>query len=164
MSEIPAEHVQDSHELQADGLVDLFDLTPSGGTGTLHFKNDNSVTYRGTPYSGLPLQLSGEGMTSDSGLSMPKLTVGQPDIDISIFKPMVYDGWLDNATIIRQTVLLDNLINNVNIKQTRMYRVKRVEQYSRTQIVMQLATLSDSLGFLMPYRLYLPPAFPSVKL
>lgn len=164
MPNIPAEHIADSHELVAEGRVDLFSLTPSGGTGVLNFKPDNTVTWLGVEYAGLPLQLSGEKKSSDIGYSMPKLTIGQPDIDLSIFKPMIYDGWLDNAVIVRQTVLTDNLINNVNIKEVRVYRVKRVEQYSRTQIVMQLATLSDSLGFQMPYRQYLPPAFPSVKL
>ena len=164
MQAIPTEHVTDSHQLVAEGRVDLFSLTPSGGTGTLNFKADNDVTYRGTVYTGLPLQLSGERRNSDIGLSMPKLTIGQPDIDLSLFKPMIYDGWLDNAVIVRQTVLTNNLIANANIKELRTYRVKRVEQYSRTQIVLQLATLSDSLGFMMPYRQYLPPAFPSVKL
>ena len=164
MQAIPTEHVTDSHQLVGEGRVDLFSLTPAGGSATVHFKADNTVTYRTVIYNGLPLQLSGERRNSDQGLSMPKLTVGQPDIDLSLFKPMIYDGWLDNAIIVRQIVLTNNMIANVNIKELRTYRVKRVEQYSRTQIILQLATLSDSLGFMMPYRQYLPPAFPSVKL
>lgn len=164
MTAIPVEHVQDSHALIAEGRVDLYTLVPSGGVGFINFKPDNTVTWRGTEFTGLPVTLSGEKKSADIGYSMPKMTVGQPDIDLSLFKPMIYDGWLDNAIITRQTVLTNNLINNVNIKETRTYRVKRVEQYSRTQVVLQLATLSDSLGFMMPYRQYLPPAFPSVKL
>ena len=164
MTEIPLEHIQDSHQLLADGRVDLFELTPAGGTGTVRFKNDNDVTWRGNTYTGLPCQLTGEKRSAESGLSMPKLVIGQPNVDLSQFKALVYDGYLDNAIIVRLTLLLDNLINNRLIREINTYRVKRVEQYSRTQISLQLATISDSLGFSLPYRQYLPPAFPSVQM
>jgi phage-related protein len=164
MTEIPAEHIRDSHELIGDGRVDLFELTPSGGTGVLRFKDGNDSTWLGNDYIGIPLQLSGEKRSSDSGLSMPKLTVGQTGLDLLMFKALVYDGYLDNAVIVRYTVLRSNLEANINVRETMTYRVKRVDQYSRSQIIMQLATLSDSLGFSLPYRTYLPPAFPSVQL
>jgi phage-related protein len=161
---IPLEHVKDSHQLLADGRVELFELTPSGGTGVVRFKNDNDVTWRGQTYTGIPCSMSGEKKSSDIGLSMPKLQIGQPNIDLSQFKALVYDGYLDNAIVVKMTVLLDNLLNNRLIREINTYRVKRVEQYSRTQISLQLATLSDSLGFSIPYRQYLPPAFPSVQM
>jgi phage-related protein len=163
VAEIPVEHVRDSHKLLADGRVDLFELTPSGGTGVIRFKNDNNVTWRGQLYTGLPLTLTGE-KRSDNGNTMPRLQIGQPNIDISQFKALVYDGYLDNAIVTKITVLLDNLINNRFIRETTTYRVKRVEGYSRSQISLQLATLSDSLGFSMPYRTYTPPGFPSVQM
>jgi len=161
---VPIEHVKDSHKLLADGRVELFELTPSGGSGVIRFKNDNDVTWRGVEYTGLPCSISGEKKSSDTGLSMPKLQIGQPNIDLSKFKGLVYDGYLDNAIVIKLTVLLDNLLNNRLIREISTYRVKRVEQYSRSQISLQLATLSDSLGFSLPYRQYLPPAFPSVQM
>lgn len=164
MTEIPIEHIRDSHQLIADGRVELFELTPAGGTGVLRFKNDNDVTWRGNTYTGVPLSVSGEKRSSDTGLSMPKLTIGQPNIDLSQFKGLVYDGHLDNAIVVRLTLLLDNLLNNRLIREINTYRVKRVEQYSRSQISLQLATLSDSLGFSLPYRQYNPPAFPSVQM
>ena len=161
---IPIEHIKDSHLLLADGRVELFEMTPSGGTGVVRFKNDNDVTWRGNTYSGVPLALTGEKKSSDAGLTMPKLQLGQPNIDLSQFKGLIYDGYLDNAIIIKITVLLDNLLNNRLIREISTYRVKRVEQYSRSQITLQLATLSDSLGFSLPYRTYTPPAFPSVQM
>lgn len=164
MTTIPIEQVRDSHELVADGRVDLFELTPSGGTGTLRFKDGNDVTWLSNLYTGLPIQVTGEKRSSDSGLSMPKMIIGQNNIDLSLFKALVFDGYLDNAIIVRHTVLLTHIIGNNNIRQTDTFRVKRVDQYSRTQITLQLATISDSLGFQMPYRSYLPPAFPSVLL
>lgn len=164
MVTIPTEHIADSHKLLADGIVELFELTPSGGTGTIRFKPDNDVSYMGNLYSGVPCVLSGEKRTAEAGISMPKLQIGQANIDLSLFKPLIVDGYLDNAVILRHRVLLDNLINNRPIRETNSYRVKRIEQYSRTIITLQLATLSDSLGFQMPYRRYMPPAFPSVKM
>ena len=161
---IPVEHIEDSYKLSADARLDLFEMTPSGSTGVLRFKADNSQTWRGNEYTGMPLALSGEKKTSDSGLTMPKLTIGDQSVNLLMFKPMVYDGYLDNAVIVKQTVLLDNLLNNRLIRELTVYRVKRVEEYSRTRITMQLATLSDSLGFQMPYRQFLPPAFPSVQM
>lgn len=164
MTEIPLDHVKDSHKLLADGRVELFELTPSGGSGVIRFKSDNDVTWRGNEYVGIPCSMTGEKKTSDKGLAMPKLTIGQTDIDMSLFKPLVFDGYLDNAIITKITVLLDNLLNNRLIRETTTYRVKRVEQYSRQQIVLQLATVSDSMGFSLPFRRYLPPAFPSVQM
>lgn len=164
MAIIPVEHIKDSHSLINDGTVDLFELTPAGGTGTIRFKADNDVTWRGNAYTGIPCAVTGEKKSSDVGLTMPKLTIGQPNIDLSVFKGLVYDGSLDNAVVVKLHLLVDNLKNNRLIREISTYRVKRVEQYSRTQIVLQLATLSDSLGFSMPYRQYLPPAFPSVQM
>jgi phage-related protein len=164
VTEIPVEHIRDSHKLIADGRVDLFEMTPSGGTGVVRFKDDNDVKWQGNDYTGVPLTLSGEKKTSDTGLSMPKLQIGQDNIDLSQFKALIYDGYLDNAIILKITVLLDNLINDRLIREVTTYRVKRVEQYSRTQIILQLATVSDSMGFSLPYRQFLPPAFPSVQM
>lgn len=164
MTSVPVEHILDSHSLINDGKVDLFELTPSGGSGTIRFKNDNDVTWRGLSYTGIPCALSGEKKSSDTGLTMPKLMIGQPNIDLSLFKGLVYDGNLDNAIVVKLHLLVDNLVNNRLIREVSTYRVKRVEQYSRSSISLQLATLSDSLGFSMPYRTFLPPAFPSVQM
>ena len=164
MAAIPAEHIKDSLLLTADARIDLYELTPSGGSGVIRFKPDNDVIWRGNTYTGIPMNITGEKKTADDGLSMPKLNLGQQNIDLSLFKGLVYDGYLDNAIVFKMTVLLDNLINNRLIREMNVYRVKRVEQYSRTQIILQLATLSDSLGFSLPYRTYMPPAFPSVQM
>jgi phage-related protein len=162
VSQIPAEQIRDSHQLTADGRVELFELT--GSIGTVRFKKDNDVTWRGNLYRGVPMSLTGEKLTSDSGISMPKLIIGQENADLSEFKPLAFDGYLDNAIIVKITILLDDMLNNRLIRQVQTYRVKRLEENSRSKIGMQLATLSDSLGFSMPYRQFLPPAYPSVQM
>jgi phage-related protein len=159
---IPQEHIADAHKLIADGKIDLWSLTPSAG-GTVHFKNDNDVTYQGIFYKGLPVNLTGEKRSSDAW-QLSKLQIGQPDIDISAFKALLFDGYVDNAIIVRKTVLREHLEADIDVSQERVYRVKRVEGYSRTRIILQLATVSDALAFMMPHRLYIPPAFPSVRI
>ncbi len=163
-SQLPPEHIKDSHQLIADGSVELFELVPSLGTGTVRFKRDNDATWRGNTYKGIPMSLSGEKRSSDTGLSMPRLTIGQENVDLSEFKPLAFDGYLDNAVVTKITILLDNLVNNRLIREVQVYRVKRLEENSRSKLVMQLATLSDAMGFQLPYRQYLPPAYPSVQM
>jgi phage-related protein len=161
---IPLDHVLDSHKLVADGRVDLFELTPNDDSGVIMFKPDNDVTWRSNEYTGLPLSLSGEKQSADTGLSMPKMIIGDGTVDLSPFKPLVYDGYLDNAIIVRKTVLLENILSDNLIFQAITYRIKRVDEYSRSHITLQLATSSDSLGFALPYRTYGPPAFRSVQM
>lgn len=163
MTAIPAEHIADAHQLEADAEIDLFELTPNDGSGTIYFKGDNEVTWRGQLYEGLPISLAGFKKSTDGSALMPKLTVGDGSIDLSPFKPLVYDGYLDGAAVRHVRVLLDNLLNDRDIKEVRNYRVKRVPSYNRLLIELQLATASDALGFTMPYRAYFPPAYPAVQ-
>lgn len=163
MTNIPIEHVEDAQLLVADGEVDLFQLSPIDGSGTIFFKGDNAITWQGDLYEGLPIKFNGLKKSVDTTMA-PKLVVGDQNIDLSAFKPLVYDGYLDGALLVHVHLLLDNLINDRNIRELHFYRVKRVENYNRLQISMQLATASDALGFTLPFRAYQPPAFPSVTL
>ena len=164
MSQRPAEHIDDSLKLIADGEVVLFEITPSDGTGVLRIKPDNDVTWLGHTYTGIPMQLTGEKRQSDTGFANPRLTIGQENIDLSIFKPLIADGSLDNAKIKKITVLLDNIENNRDVKETMTYRVKQVQGYSSIQISLLLATYSDSLGFDLPIMAYDQPDFQAVQM
>ena len=164
MSSIPKEHVQDAHKLNADGNIDLFQLTPNDGSGTIFFKGDNDITWQGNDYEGLPLSFTGFKKSSDGSALQPKLTIGDGTINLSPFKPLVYDGYLDGGLVLHVELLLDNLLNNRNIRSERLYRIKRVPSYGSLAIELQLATASDALGFTMPHRQYTPPDFPAVSL
>lgn len=164
MTTIPPDHIKDSQELIADGEVYLYEITPSTGTGVLRIKPDNSVTWLGQEYTGIPMKMTGERRESDTGFSNPKLTIGQENMDLSLFKPLIAEGSLDNALVKKHTVLLDNLMNQRNIKETMIYRVKQVAGYSSVQINLILATYSDSLGFELPIKAYDQPDFPTVQM
>lgn len=162
MSSIPAANIQESLKLSADAEIDLFQLTPTDGSGTLFFKADAPLTWAGQLYVGLPLLLSGEKLSSDQSVEQPKLTIGQPNLDLSVFKPLIYDGALDNAVILRLRGLLGNFLAGLNIVETKTFRVKRIDSYQRTRIEMTLAPVSDALDFTLPIRQYLPPDFQAV--
>lgn len=164
MTTLPPDHIKDSQELIADGEVILYEIEPAGGTGVLRVKPDNDVTWLGQTYTGIPIQISGEKRESDTGYANPKLTIGQENIDLSMFKPLIADGSLDNATVRKITVLLDNLQNDRNIKEVMTYRVKQVAGYSSLQINLVLATYSDSLGFELPIKSYDQPDFQAVQM
>jgi lambda family phage minor tail protein L len=159
---IPSGHIQDAQKLTADAEIDLFELTPAGGGGTVYFKADNDLTWQGQTYEGLPITLNGIKKSSDGSALMPKLTLGDGSIDLSPFKPLAYDGYLDGATVVHKKVLLDNAKANLPVYEKWTYRVKRVPSYNRLLIELQLATASDALGFTLPFRQYFPPAFPAV--
>lgn len=164
MAELPASHIDDAHKLLADGEIYLYELVPLVGGGTIRFTNDNSITWRGNEYTGLPVSFSGDDISAESGHSAPKLTVGQPNLDISEFKPLIFDGALDGGTLTRIKVLLEDILANNLIRQTTVYEVRQVLIYTRTQISLQLALPSDGVTYTIPHRTYGPPDHPTVRL
>lgn len=162
MPTFPSAQIADAHKLAADGKVSLFELTPNDGSGMVYFKPDDTVTWRGNEYVGLPIVFSGEKRSAQGSSPQPTLTIGDQRVNLSPFKPFIYDGYLDGAAVARYEILLDDMLNNRAVYTQTLYRVRRIPTYGRYQIALQLATLSDSLGFTMPVRQYYTPAFPTV--
>lgn len=159
---IPAAHIAEALKLTADAEIDLFELSPLSG-GTIYFKADNDVPWLGHVYEGIPCVLTGEEDSLDK-TPTPRLTIGQEDVDLLPFKGLVFDRHLDGAMLVRRRVLLSNLLANANVKQTTHFRVKRVAEYSRSKIVLQLASFSGAVNQTIPFRQYLPPDFPWVDI
>ena len=159
---IPTANVQEAQKLSADAEIDLYQLTPLDGSGVIYFKADAPLTWIGQLYVGLPLTVSGEQDSSDQPTEQPKMVIGQPNIDLSVFKPLIYDGGLDGAVILRLRGLLGNFMAGLNLVETKTFRVKRVDGYSRSRIELTLAPSSDALDFTLPNRTYIPPDFPAI--
>lgn len=160
---IPVSHIEDAQKLIADAKISLFQLYPLSG-GIIYFKNDNNTDWLGNTYEGLPCDLSGEKSSSDTSTPTPRMVIGQENADLLPFKGLVHDGFLDAARIVRHKVLLDDMINNRDIKETSVFRVKRIEGYSRSQISLVLSTYSGAINQTIPHRQYVPPAFPWVQI
>lgn len=158
----PVTHVDEALKLEADAEVPLFQLYPLSG-GTIYFKPDNTLTWQTHEYEGLPCSLTGEEKDTNK-TPMPRLQIGQEDLDLLAFKGLVHAGNLDGATLVRHVVLLDDLINDINVKKTTYFRIKQVEHYSRTNISAVLATFSGAINQTVPFRQYIPPDFPWVDL
>jgi phage-related protein len=163
MTTLPQSHIEDAHKLIADGKVSLWQIMPVSG-GTIFLKGDETFTYLGNKYEGIPIQISGERMSADTSTPTPRLSIGQENMDLLPFKGMVNDGYLEGARIVRHKVLMSDLIGQVNAKQTDYFRVKRVENYTRTKINMLLSSASGASNQTYPFRQYTPPAFPWVDL
>jgi phage-related protein len=158
----PTSHITDALTLEgADARIDLFELSPTSG-GTIYFSPDNPQTWRGRTYEALPCSLTGEEFDLDK-TPEPQLRIGQENLDLLAFKGLVFDGHLEGATVVRKRVLLDDLINNRDIKQTTYFRVKRVGEYSRLSINLILSSYSTATKQTLPFRQYLPPHFPYVQ-
>src|SRR3546814_6094794 len=68
--------------LEADGEVYLYEISPSEGAGTVRIKADNTVTWRGNDYEGLPLKWEGESYSSDGTVARPTITIGDQQINL----------------------------------------------------------------------------------
>ncbi len=163
MSTIPQSHIEDAHKLIADGKVALWQILPVSG-GTIYLKGDIDYEYLGNKYEGIPIQISGEKMSADTSTPTPRLLIGQENLDLLPFKGLIHEGYLEGARVIRHKVLLNDMLNQVNAKETTHFRVKRVEGYSRTKITLLLSSASGASNQSYPFRQYTPPAFPWVDL
>lgn len=160
----PTEQIVDAHKLNADGYVELYEMSPGRGSGTIYLKADNPVTWRTKDYVGLPLTLSGEKHTADGSNPLPRLQIGQEQVNLLPFKGLIHDGDLDGGRIVRYEILLQDLLANRDVKRATYFRIKRVEGYSTTQITLQLATEAGAVGQTVPHRQYVPPHFPWVNI
>ena len=163
MPTLPQSHVDDALKLTADGKVPLYELSPISG-GTVYFTPDSDVTWQGQLYEGLPCQLSGEEISSEKSSPTPRLVIGQENLDLLPFKGLVNDGYLDGALLVRKKVLVEDLKADLNVCERTVFRVKRPDNYSRTVISLVLATYSTAHDQTVPFRQYVPPAFPWVDL
>ncbi|WOF44371.1 hypothetical protein KNJ79_05410 [Sphingopyxis indica] len=164
MTTIPPEQIADAHLLEADGEIFLYEISPSEGSGTVRIKADNTVSWRGNDYEGLPLKWEGESYSADGTVARPTLTIGDEQINLMVLKPLLFDGTIDGGTLVRHRILLDDLLNDRLVTTTDEYRIQRVTGYSRSQIGLALARQADALNFSLPFHQYYSPDFPSVNI
>lgn len=161
MSE-PATHIDDSLGLTGDGIVYLFTVTLPLENVTFRFKNNDTVTWQGQVYEGLPCQLQGEARTSDDAESRPSLRIYNPG---GIFNDPAIEGRLYRGIVTRKRVLRTHLENNNNIYIQRQWFIERPrELVSGQYITLELRDMSEGPNFQIPVRQYIPPQFPTVSL
>ena len=161
----PIQHQTDAQLLQADGLVDLFQMTLLGDptTTTVYFKDGPSVTWQGNTYQGMACKLSGVKRSSSQEKTRPTLIAMNPG---GIFNTFAFQGYFEGSTLIQNRVLLANLTSNTNIADVKYWRVSRVFGIITNQsISFELRAFSDGPAFVIPARQYTPDnGFPFVTL
>lgn len=159
---VPRSHAEESLKLTSDAEVDLYELTfPQTGVG-VRFKNNNTVTWQGQIWEGIPCQLGGESYSADGQEARPVLTLVNPE---GIFNEPVMDKLLYRATLVRKRVLLQHIESNANIYVQRTWFIERPKELVSGQMVsFELRSMTEGPNFQIPARMFIPPEFPNVAL
>lgn len=156
------EHVEEAQKLQAEALVDLFEIHMKGEIpSVVRINNVRNITWQGNLYEGLACQLTGTARSSDDEVNRPMLTIMNPD---GIFKPYVAQGVLDGATVYRKRLLRSMLEADVNMCETNVWFVGRIAVLTSQTIGLELRNLSDGPNSTIPARMFYPPEYPVVSL
>jgi len=159
MSNTPVSHIDESLGLEATSLVPLFEIQLVTSPTVLFFRSGPTVTYQGDTYEQVPCVLSGEKLSADGEVNRPTFTFYNQD---NVFGPLIDQGTLDRALLIRKVVLNQHLNDDVDISKTTLFTLGRLVSMSKRQVSFTLHTLSDSPRFKFPGRHFTPPEFPFV--
>lgn len=159
-SSIPAEQLEDAQKLIADGIVQFFEIRLTDGT-YLHLKADNSMSWNGSDWTGIPAIFEGYSTASGDSYSRPTLSVANPD---GVYSTIIRDGLLDRAVVNRYLVLYDDAINDRPIYQKKTWIIWYVKSLNKQMIQVELRNPMDGVNFEVPARMYIPPEFPFVEL
>lgn len=165
-SSIPEEHLEDAQKLLADGIVQLYEIKLSNNT-YLHLKSDNSVSWNGYDWQGIPILFEGYSSAQGDTYSRPTLSIANPDgvFSTSVLPTDGYSyGLLDRAVVNRYIVLYDDLVNNRPIYQKKTWIIWFIKTINKNIIQVELRNPMDGVNFDVPARMYIPPEFPFVSL
>ena len=157
----PREHYEDSHKLQADGIVYLYQIIMDNGLTTIYLKQDNDVEWQGQSYEGTGVDLTGVGAYADDTLSRPKMAIFNPN---GAYSYLVDQGLLEGATVVRYQVLKQHLDLDLPIFVRQQWKLSRVVSVKLNLITVELRDMLDGQVFTTPARMYIPPEFPTVSL
>lgn len=157
---IPQSHRENNEKLVSDGYVHLFEIKLRNGE-YLYFKENNTVKWQGRTWTGIPMAFEGYSSASGESLSRPTLSIANPEGSFSTF---IRDGILLRSVITRYSVLYQDVLNDRNIYQKKVWVAWNVPQLTRDMLQLELRNPMDGVNFDVPARMYLPPEFPSVTL
>ncbi len=157
----PAEHIEDSKELDADAYIDLFEIVLAANLGRLFLKQNHDAVWQGNTYEGTGIKLEGVGTYADDEVARPTLSLFNPD---GVFSYLVDQGGLENAKIIRYRVLKTHVETDTPVYRRQQWFVKRIASLRRGLIALELRDMLDGQAFMVPGRMFIPPEFPIVSL
>lgn len=158
---IPAEHITDAQKLDADGYVYLYQITLADRVTKIYQKPNNTVTWQGDTYEGVPIELTGVARHADDETSRPKLMLYNP---LNVFSALVDRGLLEGGIVTRYKVLKTHLDLDLPLYRREQWKLSRVASVKRNFIACELRDMLDGQIFSTPPRMYIPPDFPAVSL
>lgn len=158
----PITHLEEAQKLSADAEIDLYTVTLRNDPIIFRAKMDDTVTWRGNVYEGMPIQLAGESETAEGDESRPILHVLNP---LGIFNEAAFANKLDLAVVRRDRVLRAHLDANVAVSVVRRWYIARVrELISGQAISFELRSLTEGPNHQVPARQFIPPEFSHVSI
>lgn len=158
---VPTAHMEDAQKLDADAYIELFQIVLSDGINKLYLKMDHDVTWQGNDYEGTGIKLDGVASHASEEVSRPNLTLFNPE---GVYSSLIDDGLLDGARVIRYRVLKDDVENDRPIYRVQQWKISRISGVKRGVITTELRDLVDGQTFMVPYRMFIPPEFPTVSI
>ena len=158
---VPLEHMEDAQKLEADAYIDLFQIVLSDKQTKLYLKMSHDVTWQGNHYEGTGIKIDGVATYASEEVSRPKLTLFNPE---GVYSSLVDDGLLDGAKVVRYRVLKADIDNDRPIYRVQQWKVSRIADLRVGSIVVELRDLMDGQTFMVPYRMFIPPDFPTVSI
>lgn len=159
MTDVPISHTEDALKLTSDREVYLWEITLRDNT-KVFIRNGPKVTWQGKTYENLPIMISGEEYSADDKTNRPSLKVFNPK---KIFGPMAHQGKFGLATVVRRTVLQQNLLADAAIFTTSVWIIGQITTCTARTLDVQLRSPTDGPNMQVPFRFYAPPDFPTVS-
>ena len=158
--DIPTGMDTTAQDLSPDAIVSLFRFDLSDGT-IIRFTAQQTVTWLGNVYSGIPCALTQMQQDATGKASRPKFTFVNPE---GIFTSVIQGGLLDNASLTRIRLLRADLEANVNASVTDQLFVAKILSLNKDLCSVEMRDIFDGHTFKLPARSYRPPEFPHVKI
>ena len=176
ISAMPEDQLEDAQKLIADGIIQLYEIILANES-VIRLKQDNSVTWNGENWFGIPILFEGYSSAQGNSYSRPTLSIANPDV-VNNTDDKVYStyssltqpqegypyGLLDRAIVNRYLVLYDDLVNDRPIYQKKTWIIWFIKSVNKNVIQVELRNPMDGVNFDVPARMYIPPEFPFVTL
>lgn len=160
---VPASHLEEALKPEADVEIELFEMRLRGGA-IYYFRDGPTITWQGNTYEFFPCKLSGwEPVSGDQDNRPTFVMFNGLEEEENLFGPLAEQGYLDLATLYRRSVLQDNLLNDVNVYQQKLWLMSPKAATDR-MIQFELRSPLDIPNFKTPFRIFSPPEFPVVSL
>jgi phage-related protein len=159
MTNVPLEHHESATEIDADRIIELFEIRVHGSNEILYLKSGVSRTWQGNEYQEIPCALTGERVSADGEANRPTFSFYNKD---NLFGPLIYQGYTEMATLTRRRILQSHLIDDVNLSVPSIFMLGRVISQNKQQVQIQCRTLSDTPNFKLSGLFFTAPEYPFV--